>query len=62
MFDRRRLTPDGVESLVHKFEGHSAAVLCVQVKICSYFLNLDLDSCNVHIASVLFCLLIYYYL
>ncbi|KAI5664701.1 hypothetical protein M9H77_24024 [Catharanthus roseus] len=30
MFDRRRLTPDGVESLVHKFEGHSAAVLCVQ--------------------------------
>lgn len=30
MFDRRKLTPDGAESRVHKFEGHTAAVLCVQ--------------------------------
>ncbi|KNA18121.1 hypothetical protein SOVF_073690 [Spinacia oleracea] len=30
MFDRRNLTSDGVGSPVHKFEGHKAAVLCVQ--------------------------------
>ncbi|XP_073150742.1 WD-40 repeat-containing protein MSI4 [Henckelia pumila] len=30
MFDRRTLTSDGVGSPVHKFEGHTAAVLCVQ--------------------------------
>ncbi|PSS01977.1 WD-40 repeat-containing protein [Actinidia chinensis var. chinensis] len=30
MFDRRNLTSDGVGSLIHKFEGHKAAVLCVQ--------------------------------
>ncbi|KAG8367241.1 hypothetical protein BUALT_Bualt16G0052100 [Buddleja alternifolia] len=30
MFDRRNLTSNGVGSPVHKFEGHSAAVLCVQ--------------------------------
>lgn len=31
MFDRRNLTSAGVGSPVHKFEGHKAAVLCVQV-------------------------------
>lgn len=31
MFDRRNLTSGGVGSPVHKFEGHNAAVLCVQV-------------------------------
>ncbi|XP_057506328.1 WD-40 repeat-containing protein MSI4-like [Actinidia eriantha] len=30
MFDRRNLTSDGVGSPIHKFEGHKAAVLCVQ--------------------------------
>ncbi|CAN0901258.1 WD-40 repeat-containing protein MSI4 [Linum grandiflorum] len=30
MFDRRNLTSNGVGSHVYKFEGHSAAVLCVQ--------------------------------
>lgn len=30
MFDRRNLTSSGVGSPVHKFEGHSAPVLCVQ--------------------------------
>ncbi|KAH6803153.1 Transducin family protein / WD-40 repeat family protein [Perilla frutescens var. frutescens] len=30
MFDRRNLTSDGIGSPVHKFEGHKAAVLCVQ--------------------------------
>ncbi|KAL2480170.1 WD-40 repeat-containing protein MSI4 [Abeliophyllum distichum] len=30
MFDRRNLTSDGVRSPVHKFEGHTAPVLCVQ--------------------------------
>ncbi|RYR77143.1 hypothetical protein Ahy_A01g001610 [Arachis hypogaea] len=30
MFDRRKLTSNGVGSAVHKFEGHSAAVLSVQ--------------------------------
>lgn len=33
MFDRRKLTSDGVGSPIHKFEGHSAAVLCVQVSM-----------------------------
>ena len=31
LFDRRNLNPGGVGTPVHKFEGHSAAVLCVQV-------------------------------
>ena len=31
MFDRRNLTSSGVGSPVYKFEGHKAAVLCVQV-------------------------------
>lgn len=31
LFDRRNLNPGGVGAPVHKFEGHSAAVLCVQV-------------------------------
>ncbi|XP_042383327.1 WD-40 repeat-containing protein MSI4-like [Zingiber officinale] len=30
MFDRRNLTSGGVGSPIHKFEGHKAAVLCVQ--------------------------------
>ncbi|CAM8954305.1 unnamed protein product [Rhodiola kirilowii] len=30
MFDRRNMTSGGVGMPVHKFEGHSAAVLCVQ--------------------------------
>ncbi|KAF4398156.1 hypothetical protein G4B88_019877 [Cannabis sativa] len=30
MFDRRNLTSGGVGTPVHKFEGHNAAVLCVQ--------------------------------
>ncbi|KAI3941916.1 hypothetical protein MKW98_009126 [Papaver atlanticum] len=30
MFDRRNLTADGVGSPIYKFEGHKAAVLCVQ--------------------------------
>ncbi|KAF1892384.1 hypothetical protein Lal_00010849 [Lupinus albus] len=30
MFDRRNLTSNGVGSPIHKFEGHKAAVLCVQ--------------------------------
>ncbi|XP_039119538.1 WD-40 repeat-containing protein MSI4-like [Dioscorea cayenensis subsp. rotundata] len=30
LFDRRRLTSNGIGSPIHKFEGHSAAVLCVQ--------------------------------
>nr|AFK39711.1 unknown [Lotus japonicus] len=30
MFDRRNLTSNGVEAPIHKFEGHKAAVLCVQ--------------------------------
>ncbi|KAI3898062.1 hypothetical protein MKW92_002359 [Papaver armeniacum] len=30
MFDRRNLTADGVGAPVYKFEGHKAAVLCVQ--------------------------------
>ncbi|KAH1209384.1 WD-40 repeat-containing protein MSI4 [Glycine max] len=30
MFDRRNLTTNGVGSPIHKFEGHKAAVLCVQ--------------------------------
>lgn len=33
MFDRRNLTSDGVGAPIHKFEGHKAAVLCVQVVI-----------------------------
>ena len=32
MFDRRNLTSGGVGSPIHKFEGHTAAVLCVQVQ------------------------------
>jgi hypothetical protein len=41
MFDRRNLTSGGVGSPVHKFEGHNAAVLCVQVteKFWAYFLD-----------------------
>ena len=41
MFDRRSLTSGGVGSPVHKFEGHNAAVLCVQVieKFWDYFLG-----------------------
>lgn len=31
MFDRRNLTSGGVGSPVHIFQGHNAAVLCVQV-------------------------------
>jgi hypothetical protein len=31
MFDRRNLTSNGVGLPVYKFEGHKAAVLCVQV-------------------------------
>jgi len=31
MFDRRKLKSSGVGSPVYKFEGHEAAVLCVQV-------------------------------
>ncbi|PPS19698.1 hypothetical protein GOBAR_AA00875 [Gossypium barbadense] len=31
MFDRRNLTSNGVGSPIYKFEGHRAAVLCVQV-------------------------------
>lgn len=31
MFDRRNLASGEVGSPVHKFEGHNAAVLCVQV-------------------------------
>lgn len=31
LFDRRNLSSSGVGSPVHKFVGHSAAVLCVQV-------------------------------
>jgi len=31
MFDRRNLNLGGVGAPVHKFEGHNAAVLCVQV-------------------------------
>ena len=31
MFDRRNLSSGGVGSPVHKFVGHNAAVLCVQV-------------------------------
>lgn len=33
MFDRRNLTSSGVGSPVYKFEGHKAAVLCVQVSM-----------------------------
>lgn len=33
MFDRRNLTSGGVGAPIHKFEGHKAAVLCVQVVI-----------------------------
>ena len=45
MFDRRSLTSGGVGSPVHKFEGHNAAVLCVQVieKFWDYFLGFILD-------------------
>lgn len=32
MFDRRNLTSNGVGSPIYKFEGHRAAVLCVQVR------------------------------
>lgn len=41
MFDRRNLTSGDVGSPVHKFEGHSAAVLCVQVteNFWPYFLD-----------------------
>lgn len=31
MFDRRNFTNNGVGLPVHKFEGHEAPVLCVQV-------------------------------
>lgn len=31
MFDRRNIVSGGVGTPVHVFEGHSAAVLCVQV-------------------------------
>lgn len=31
MFDRRNMTTNGIGSPVHKFSGHKAAVLCVQV-------------------------------
>ena len=31
MFDRRNITANGIGSPVHKFAGHKAAVLCVQV-------------------------------
>ena len=33
MFDRRKFTNGGAGSPVYKFEGHDAAVLCVQVII-----------------------------
>ncbi|KAJ6816613.1 nucleosome/chromatin assembly factor group C [Iris pallida] len=35
MFDRRNLTSGGVGAPVHKFEGHTSAVLCVQA--CFFF-------------------------
>jgi len=43
VFDRRNLTSNGVGSPVYKFEGHRAAVLCVQVSttchhLCFFFL------------------------
>lgn len=41
MFDRRNLTSNGVGSPVYKFEGHKAAVLCVQVLINLPFLFLS---------------------
>ncbi|KAL0415104.1 UNVERIFIED_CONTAM: WD-40 repeat-containing protein MSI4 [Sesamum latifolium] len=31
MYDRRKLTSGGVQSPIHIFEGHAAAVLCVQI-------------------------------
>lgn len=33
MFDRRNLASNGVGTPVYKFEGHKAAVLCVQVLV-----------------------------
>jgi WD40 repeat protein len=44
MFDRRKLNSQGVGSLVYKFEGHDAPVLCVQVagKSCLASINCSL--------------------
>ncbi|KAF3457440.1 hypothetical protein FNV43_RR02098 [Rhamnella rubrinervis] len=39
MFDRRNLTSDGVGAPIHKFEGHKAAVLCVQVSTALHVLS-----------------------
>jgi hypothetical protein len=33
MWDRRNLGPEGAGTPIHKFEGHKAAVLCVQACI-----------------------------
>lgn len=47
MFDRRNLTSSGVGSPVYKFEGHDAAVLCVQVAGGSHLVSFNC-SFNVH--------------
>lgn len=41
LFDRRKLTNGETGSPVHKFVGHNAAVLCVQVfeNVSAYFLS-----------------------
>lgn len=41
MFDRRNLTSGGIGAPIYKFEGHKAAVLCVQVVMCFVFLFLS---------------------
>lgn len=40
LYDRRNLTSNGVGTPVHKFEGHKAAVLCVQVITMDHVLSL----------------------
>lgn len=48
MFDRRNLTSNGVGSPIYKFEGHRAAVLCVQV-----LMNLLVVFLNSHSSTFL---------
>lgn len=48
MFDRRNLSSNGVGSPIYKFEGHRAAVLCVQV-----LMNLLVVFLNSHLSTFL---------
>lgn len=58
MFDRRNLTSDGVGAPIHKFEGHKAAVLCVQVLTVQHVMFF-LISCTFYEVHLLLELLVF---